>query len=125
MQEPALNAPSPYISAYSRFLNLTAAIGLLPGMERFGVNEKALFEAVLLAWSRQAPLTVRQLIGIEQLGSPATLHKRLSRLRSMGLVDAASDAHDRRTKYLLPTAKGLDYAQLLGQACASSLELQI
>lgn len=110
MKDENFPRQSPYLSAYFRFVNLTAAIDLLPGIERFGVNEKALFEAVLLAWSKKVPLTVRQLIGIEQLGSPATLHKRLTRLRAMGMVDASSGESDRRTKCLFPTDKGLSYS---------------
>lgn len=67
-------------------------------------------------------LTVRQIIGIERLGSPATLHKRLMRLREMDLVDAAFQGSDRRTKYLSPSAKGLKYAEGLGKAFALTLQ---
>jgi DNA-binding MarR family transcriptional regulator len=108
---------SPYVEAYSRFLNLQAAVEMMLGMEQFGINEKALFEEVLLAWSKQAPLTVREIINIERLGSPATLHKRLTRLRAMDLVDATYRGNDRRTKYLSPTNKGLEFAKNLGEAC--------
>lgn len=125
MNDKKSSGQSPYVSAYSRFLNLMAAVDVLPGMDGFGVNEKALFEAILSAWSNQTPLTVRQIIGIERLGSPATLHKRLTRLRTMGVVGASSDESDRRTKFLFPTEKGLQYANMLGQACASTFELKM
>lgn len=109
---------SPYVEAYARLLNLVAAVERMPGMEKFDANEKALFEEVLQAWTNRAPLTVRQLISIERLGSPATLHKRLTLLRAMGLVDAVNTNGNRRTKYLSPTAKGLDYVKNLGEACS-------
>lgn len=112
------DSSSPYVEAYSRFLALLSAVNQMPGMADFGAHEKALFDEVLLAWSNRTPLTVRQIIHMDHLGSPATLHKRLTRLRDLGWVDASSEARDRRTKYLSPTAKGLEYAENLGKACA-------
>lgn len=114
---------SPTVATYLRFLQLAAAVELLPGMDRFEANEKALFEEIMLAWSKNAPLTVRQAIGLERLGSPATLHKRVSRLRKMELIDASCVAGDRRTKYLVPTSKGLEYAEGLGKAYSQSFQL--
>lgn len=115
---------SPTVTAYLRFLQLASAVQLLPGMDRFDANEKALFEEIMLAWSKNAPLTVRQAIGLEKLGSPATLHKRVARLRKMELVEAACMDGDRRTKFLIPTSKGLEYAGGLGKACAQGFQLQ-
>jgi hypothetical protein len=105
-----------------RFRSLVAALNDLPGMQTFGVNERALFEDIMMAWAAQQPLTVRQAISIARLGSPATLHKRVLRLRKMGYVDAVSFERDRRTKYLVPTAQGLEYAQSIGRALVQSLQ---
>ncbi len=107
---------TPYIAAYLQMLEIASVVKLLPGMDRFGINEKVLFEFIMLAWGQSTPLTVRQAITIDELGSPATLHKRLSRLRAMELVTAVGVEGDRRTKFLGPTAKGLKYSELLGQA---------
>lgn len=111
----------PFIEAYLRFLRMAATVEALPEMADFGANERALFQEVLMAWACKAPLTVRQAIAIQSLGSPATLHKRLVRLRQMGLLEAVTSATDRRTKYLQPTRKGLDYVGKLGKAFAQSL----
>lgn len=91
-------------------------------MHDLGVNERALFDEILLAWAGREPLTVRQAISIARLGSPATLHKRLLRLRKMGFVDAVTAEGDRRTKYLEPTGLGLGYVQKLGSALVQSLQ---
>lgn len=107
---------TPFIDAYLQMLGIASAVKLLPGMDRFGIDEKALFEAIMLAWGQDNPLTVRQAIGINGLGSPATLHKRLSRLRAMDLVTVLGVEGNRRTKFLGPSAKGLKYSKLLGQA---------
>lgn len=105
-----------------RFRRLVAAVNDLPGMETFGVNERALFDEIMLAWAGREPLTVRQAISIAKLGSPATLHKRVLRLRKMGYVQALAAEGDRRTKYLVPTPLGLEYAQRLGSALVQSLK---
>lgn len=107
---------SPHVDAYMRFLQLAAAIEGMPGADSFGANERALFDAIVLAWSDQHPLSVRQAIALDALGSPATLHKRINRLRQLELVCDRSEPNDRRTKRLMPTAKGLDYAEKLGRA---------
>lgn len=110
--------PSPHVAAYMRFLRLAAAIEGVPTMDSFGANERALFQAIVLAWSHQQPLSVRQAIGLDALGSPATLHKRLNRLRQLELVCDSSEPTDRRTKRLIPTTKGVAYAEQLGRAIA-------
>lgn len=113
---------SPFIDAYARLLQVASVVEVLPGMDRFGTDEKVLFEAIMLGWAQNSSLTVRQAIGIEKLGSPATLHKRLSRLRAMELIVAEYVDGDRRTKFLVPSKKGLKYAEGLGRAYLQSIE---
>lgn len=107
---------TPCVEAYFRFLQLVSAVDALPGMDQFGAHERVLFQEILLAWSKSQPLTVKQAIDIECLGSPATLHKRLSRLRKMDLVEAVTKEGDRRTRHLVPTRKGLRYVEKISQA---------
>ena len=63
-------------------------------------------------------MTVREAIGLAELGSPATLHKRLIRLRDAELVAVESIKSDRRSKLLVPTEKGLEYASKYGSQLA-------
>lgn len=106
---------SPHAEAYLDFLKLSVAIKELPGFEDFDANHKALFEAVVLNWFLGNPLSVRETINLAALGSPATLHKRLQRLIAQDLVVSEGSATDRRTKFVSPTKKGLDYAHWQGQ----------
>jgi hypothetical protein len=108
------NTRSLFISAYLRFLELASAVETLPGMDFFDPNHKALFEAIVLRWSQGQAMTVREAISHTELGSPATLHKRLVRLRQAELITVQSIEGDRRTKLLVPTEAGLDYASRLG-----------
>ena len=79
-------------------------------------NESALLEAVVLRWHEGQPMTVREAIGLAQLGSPATLHKRVTRLRQKDMLVAHSEPDDRRAKFLLPTARALAYFAHLGRS---------
>lgn len=108
-----MNHPSPLTSAYLRFLQLINTIEALPGLNELAANEKALFDSVLVHWSKGHPLTVRMAIGQELLGSPATLHKRLKRLIAKDLILTRYQGGDKRTKYLEPSEKGLAYVEWL------------
>ncbi len=57
-------------------------------------------------------------------GSPATLHKRITRLRQKELLSAHSEQGDRRAKYLVPTRQALDYFHHLGQTMQLAQTLQ-
>lgn len=111
---------SPLLTAYFRFLQVART--LTDAQETtLSANHRALLEAVVLAWHEGAPLSVRQAISLENLGSPATLHKRLATLRSAGLLEEISVEGDRRTKLLGPTAKALGYFSQLGNAMTQPL----
>lgn len=107
---------SPFASAYLRFLQLARAVQALPDGEDMDANELALLEAVVLRWHDGAPMTVREAIGLERLGSPATLHKRITRLRDKDMLSNMNNDGDRRAKYLAPTARSMAYFDHLGQS---------
>lgn len=107
---------SPLAKAYFRFLQLAKAVEALPDGTPLDANESALLEAVVLRWHEGHPMTVREAIGLADLGSPATLHKRVTRLRQKEMLDALSEAGDRRAKFLVPSPKALDYFERLGQS---------
>ena len=98
---------SPSENAYLRFLQLAKAIQSLPDAPLLDANENALLEAIALRWFENKPMTVREAIGISQLGSPATLHKRITRLRNRDLVQTFNQPDDKRAKYLIPTDKSI------------------
>ncbi len=106
---------SPLLTAYFRFLQLARSLTDAQDTA-LSANHRALLEAVVLAWHEGRPLSVRQAISLESLGSPATLHKRLATLRSSGLLEEISVEGDRRTKLLGPTPKALSYFAELGNA---------
>jgi len=97
----------PIDNVYLRFLQLAKAIQSLPESPLLDANENALLEAIAVHWYEERPMTVREAIGLAHLGSPATLHKRITRLRAKDLVQTFNQADDQRAKYLIPTDKTL------------------
>ncbi len=106
---------SPLASAYLRFLQLARAVETLTDGQPMDANESALLEAVVLRWYEGQPMTVREAINLAALGSPATLHKRITRLRDKDLLSTFSEPGDRRAKFLVPTQQALDHFLHLGQ----------
>ena len=90
-------------SAYMRFLQLARSIQQLPDGPNLDANEKALLEEIALSSFEDRVMTVREAIGLNHLGSPATLHKRITRLRQKNLLKTFSQPEDKRAKYLIPT----------------------
>ncbi len=118
------NSNSNKSNPYLRFLQLAKAIQNLPDAPLLDANENALLEAIALRWYEQKPMTVREAIGLSDLGSPATLHKRIARLRDRDLVKTFSQADDKRAKFLIPTEKSLamfnDYGKKMNAAITAA-----
>ena len=100
-------ARSPLAEAYFRFLQLAKTFQADPSTATMDANERILLDAVALCWFEDRPMTVREAIALDYLGSPATLHKRISRLRKKDMLVAFSQEGDRRAKYLIPSEKTL------------------
>lgn len=113
-----MSTPShaPWAAAYFRFLQLAQAVNTLPAGVEMDANESALLEAVVLRWHEGQAMTVREAIHLAQLGSPATLHKRITRLREKEMLNNLSEPGDRRAKYLVPTKRALEHFSLLGKS---------
>jgi len=107
---------SPFASAYLRFLQLAKVVQALPDGQEMDANESALLQSVVLRWYESEPMTVREAIGLAQLGSPATLHKRITRLREKDMLCTLNQEGDRRAKFLIPTQRTLDYFKHLGRS---------
>lgn len=105
---------TPLADAYFRFLQLAKAFQSDNEGLAMDANERALLDAVALCWFEGHPMTVREAIALDQLGSPATLHKRITRLRQKDMLLAFNQEGDRRAKYLIPSEKTLAFFDHLG-----------
>jgi hypothetical protein len=112
-------------NAYMRFLQLARSVQQLPDAPQLDANEKALLEEIVLRWFEKRVMTVREAIGLSHLGSPATLHKRITRLRQKDLLKTFNQTEDKRAKYLIPTDKTIalfgDFGKKMSTAIAAPL----
>ena len=110
-------------NAYLLFLQLAKSIQQLPDAPLLDANEKALLEEVALRWFENQPMTVREAIGLAHLGSPATLHKRITRLRQKQMLMTFNQPEDKRAKYLIPTEKTISLFGDFGKKMNSAISV--
>jgi DNA-binding IclR family transcriptional regulator len=101
------------VDTYLRFLNLAQAVQALPTVPKLDAAEERLLEALTAAWHTGHSLTVTETMALSAAGAPATVHRKLARLRQEGLVSVDESSIDLRTKTVVPTRKALDYFEKL------------
>lgn len=87
-------------------------------------DESWLLQEIAIRWLDNKPMSVHEAINLGHLGSPATLHKRVSRLRSLNLLAISQRESDRRTKYLIATQESLSHFKELGMAMQNIVHLK-
>lgn len=117
----ATSTTSPFAQAYMRFLHLAKAVDGSPELPTLDANERALLDILAWEWHNATPMTVMQAMAIKQLGSPATLHRRIARLRKLGMIETQEDGHDTRIKRLALTALARAYYDRLGESLRLAL----
>lgn len=104
------------MSPYTNFLNLLQGLLKLEKFPAMSALSKLILDQIALHEDVGKPLTVREMIGVDQIASPATLHKHLASLRASGYVAARSEGSDKITKYLVLTSLGHEYVNTLSKA---------
>ena len=67
---------------------------------------ETLLAVIGTAWQADKPLAVRKLLIREELGSPATIHKRIHQLKDAGFEGQEGDS---RVRLVVPTEQALRY----------------
>jgi hypothetical protein len=78
----------------------------------------------VIACCRNEPLTVGEAMDMADIGSPATLHRKLNDLLTFGLIEQTFKAPNRRTKYLVPTDMAMTHFKRLSVAMKKAMEVQ-
>jgi DNA-binding MarR family transcriptional regulator len=100
---------------YLRFLQLAEAIRGLPALPALDPLEEKILEFVARASQNKERLSVRDMMGHSELGSPATLHGRIASMREKGWV-TLSDTEDTRRKQIDLTPAALKHFDKLAEA---------
>lgn len=104
---------------YLRFLQLTEALRGLPSLPSLDPLEERILEFVARATQTNARLSVRDMMACSELGSPATLHARITSMREKGWL-MLSDTEDARRKQIELTPAALRHFDKLGEAFAKA-----
>lgn len=97
------------VDAYFRFLNLLRAIQDLPSIPHLDAAEARLLDMLASAWHAGRSLTVTEAMALESVGAPATIHRRLTRLRMKGLIELHGRPDDSRVKTIVPSESAQAY----------------
>ena len=111
------------MSPYLNFIQLAQGISQLEKFPSMTHLSKVILDHVALNERQAKPLSVRQLITIDTIASPATIHKHLSYLRKSGYVGVVINKTDKRTKPLVLTPLGHQYIDALSKALQKSLKV--
>lgn len=104
---PRKTPPNLASMAYLRLLNLVSAIQR--GQPALDPIEERLLNRMATAWHRGEKVSVTEAMDAQDGLAPATVHRRLKRLRDKGLITLATDAGDQRVRYIEPTPQALRY----------------
>lgn len=101
-----MSAPKRPADIYLRFLQLAEALRGLPTLPALDPLEERILGIVARARQEQQRLSVRDMMARKELGSPATLHSRLTSMREKGWI-MLSDTEDTRRKQVELTQAAL------------------
>ena len=71
------------------------------------------------------PLTVTEAMSLQEIGSPATIHRKLDDLLIAGLIWHEQMPDNKRTKYLRLTIKAVGYYALMSEAMVNAVTERI
>lgn len=103
-----MSKPARPADIYLRFLNLMDALRALPALPPLDPLEERILAVVGRARQLEERLSVRDLMGQDELGAPATIHTRIKSMRSKGWLVLA-DTEDSRRKQVDLTPAALAY----------------
>jgi len=101
---------------YIQFLNLLKALEQTAQTPDIDVTSKLILEEIALGVAKGDMLTVSDVMGLKNIGSPATLHRKLNMLIAAGMVDPVFQGTNRRTKYIALTQESENYFRRLSDA---------
>jgi DNA-binding transcriptional ArsR family regulator len=110
------------MNSYLNFLKLSEIINSkFSGMEIDSTAVK-LLEMIAVSYSSEKALNVTEAMHLSSIGSQATLHRKINDLREHGLISLVHEGKNRRTKYLVPSAKANKHFDQLSKVMGKALQ---
>jgi hypothetical protein len=117
-----MSTPKRPADIYMRFLQLAEALRGLPSLPALDPLEERILAIVARAGQEAQRLSVRDMMGKKELGSPATLHTRLMSMREKGWI-MLSDTEDTRRKQIELTQAALLHFDKLSKCLVQATKL--
>jgi len=95
---------------YFKFLNLIKTLSN-EDIDQLDIETKVFLDEIAIRHHNCIDFTVGEAISLSQLGSTATLHRRISTLLGLDLISLEYQGANRRTKYIKLTPRSLKYYQ--------------
>jgi len=106
---------------YFRFLQLTETVRGLPALPPLEPLESRILEFIAYARQNKERLSVKDLMGKRELGSPAMLHGRLKSMREKGWI-MLEDTEDARRKQLVLRKAALTHFDKLSRLMVQAIK---
>jgi DNA-binding MarR family transcriptional regulator len=106
---------------YFRFLQLTEIVRGQPALPPLEPLEGRILEFIVYARQNKERLSVKDLMGKRELGSPAMLHCRLKSMREKGWI-MLEDTEDARRKQLVLTKAALTHFDKLSRLMVQTIK---
>lgn len=117
-----MSTPKRPADIYMRFLQLAEALRGLPSLPPLDPLEERILAIVARAGQAEERLSVRDMMGKKELGSPATLHTRLMSMREKGWI-MLTDTEDTRRKQIELTQAALLHFDKLSKCLVQAAKL--
>jgi DNA-binding MarR family transcriptional regulator len=101
---------------YLRFIGLVNAFQKDAGIDALDPTALRLLEVITQSHAAGNPLKVTEAMALNEIASPATMHRKIEALKTQGYVATEFQGDNRRAQYLVPSTQGLGYLDALGQA---------
>jgi DNA-binding MarR family transcriptional regulator len=107
---------------YLRFLNVLHTLENQQDFPAVDADARRLLDEIALREVSGQSLTVTEAMGLSDIASPATLHRKLDILRQNGLIKHKFEGENRRTKHVVLTPLALKFFDHAGRAMQRSLK---
>jgi DNA-binding MarR family transcriptional regulator len=105
---------------YLKFLSLSQQVREMPSFASIDPVEEHLLTMLASFWHQDKKITVVEAMTLSTKISKTTLHRRLTSLRSKGLIAHKVSEFDGRVKYVISTDLTQKYLGTLGRALATA-----
>ena len=104
-----------------RFLQLLKVIEETEMLEMLTPVEEQMIRVIAIANDRRQRLSVKDLMSMDTIASPATIHKNLKMMREKGWI-FLKDTEDARRKQLRLTPQAMSHFDRIGKAIKRSIK---